>query len=134
MQFKGASAIITGGASGLGEGTARRLAAEGCKVGIFDLNEERGEALAKELGGVFAKVNVADVDSVKAGFEKVRAANGQERILVNCAGIGWAEKTARRFLGRYYRPPARQVCPGREHQPYRLVQLRRAGRRRHADP
>ena len=96
MQFKGASAVVTGGASGLGEGTARRLAAEGCKVAIFDLNAERGEALAKELGGVFAQVNVADVDSVKAGFAKARAANGQERILVNCAGIGWAEKTARR--------------------------------------
>ncbi|WP_439634721.1 SDR family NAD(P)-dependent oxidoreductase [Glycocaulis sp.] len=96
MQFKGASAVVTGGASGLGEGTVRRLAAEGCKVAIFDLNAERGEALARELGGVFAQVNVADVESVKAGFAKARAANGQERILVNCAGIGWAEKTARR--------------------------------------
>lgn len=96
MKFEGKAAIVTGGASGLGEGTARRLAAEGMNVTIFDLNEERGQAVAGEIGGVFAKVNVADVDSVKAGFETARAAHGQERILVNCAGIGWAEKTARR--------------------------------------
>lgn len=93
---KDIAAVVTGGASGLGEGTARRLAAGGAKVALFDLNEERGEALAKELGGVFCKVNVADEASVTAGFEKARAAHGQERILVNCAGIGWAEKTARR--------------------------------------
>src|SRR5690606_23269769 len=88
------SAIITGGASGLGAATARRLAKEGVKIGIFDLQEEKGEALAKELGGVFAKVNVTDEASVDAGFEKVRAAIGQERILVNCAGTGNAIKTA----------------------------------------
>jgi NAD(P)-dependent dehydrogenase (short-subunit alcohol dehydrogenase family) len=96
MKFQNTAAVVTGGASGLGEGTARRLAAEGCKVAIFDLNEARGEAVAAELGGVFAKVNVADPDSVRAGFQTARAAHGQERILVNCAGIGWAEKTARR--------------------------------------
>ncbi|MEP2828383.1 SDR family NAD(P)-dependent oxidoreductase [Parvibaculum sp.] len=90
------SAIITGGASGLGAATARRLAKEGVKIGIFDLQEEKGEALAKELGGVFAKVNVTDEASVDAGFEKVRAAIGQERILVNCAGTGNAVKTASR--------------------------------------
>lgn len=96
MKFQNTAAIVTGGASGLGEGTARRLAQEGCKVTLFDLNAERGEALATELGGVFAKVDVSDVDNVRAGFETARAAHGQERILVNCAGIGWAEKTARR--------------------------------------
>ena len=90
------SAIITGGASGLGAATARRLAKEGVKIGIFDLQEDKGEALAKELGGVFAKVNVTDEASVDAGFEKVRAAIGQERILVNCAGTGNAVKTASR--------------------------------------
>ncbi len=90
------SAIITGGASGLGEATARALAAKGVKVGIFDLNEERGEAVASELGGVFAKVNVTSEEDVDAGFEKVRAAIGQERILVNCAGTGNAIKTASR--------------------------------------
>lgn len=90
------SAVVTGGASGLGAATARRLAEKGVKVALFDLNEEKGEALAAELGGVFCKVNVTDDDSVDAGFAKARAANGQERILVNCAGIGNAVKTAKR--------------------------------------
>lgn len=90
------SAVVTGGASGLGAATARRLAEKGVKVALFDLNEEKGEALAAELGGVFCKVNVTDDDSVDAGFEKARAVNGQERILVNCAGIGNAIKTAKR--------------------------------------
>ena len=90
------SAIVTGGASGLGEATARGLAAKGAKVGIFDMNEERGKMVAKDIGGTFAKVNVADNASVDAGFNAVRAANGQERILVNCAGIGGAEKTVKR--------------------------------------
>ena len=90
------SAVITGGASGLGAATARRLAEKGVKVALFDLNEEKGEALASELGGTFCKVNVTEEDSVDAGFEKARGANGQERILVNCAGIGNAIKTASR--------------------------------------
>ncbi|MEC7291231.1 MAG: SDR family oxidoreductase, partial [Pseudomonadota bacterium] len=76
--------------------TARALAAQGVKVGIFDLNEEKGEAVAKELGGAFAKVNVTSEEDVDAGFAKVRAAIGQERILVNCAGTGNAIKTASR--------------------------------------
>lgn len=90
------SAVVTGGASGLGEATARRLAASGVKVTIFDLNDAKGEALAREIGGVFCKVNVADEASVDAGFEKARAAHGQERVLVNCAGVGNAIKTASR--------------------------------------
>ncbi len=90
------SAVITGGASGLGAATARRLAAKGVKCALFDLNEEKGEALAAELGGTFCKVNVTSDEDVDAGFEKARAANGQERILVNCAGIGNAIKTASR--------------------------------------
>ena len=91
------SAVITGGASGLGAATATKLAREyGVKVALFDLNEEKGEALAKELGGVFCKCNVTDEASVDAAFAKARAANGQERILVNCAGTGNAIKTASR--------------------------------------
>ena len=90
------SAVITGGASGLGAATARRLAAQGVKVALFDLNEAAGEALAKELGGVFCLVDVTKEDSVDAGFVKSRAAIGQERILVNCAGTGNAIKTASR--------------------------------------
>jgi NAD(P)-dependent dehydrogenase (short-subunit alcohol dehydrogenase family) len=92
----GISAVVTGGASGLGEATARALAAEGVKVAIFDMNEEKGEAVAKELGGVFCNVNVTDEAAVDAGFEKARAAVGQERILINCAGTGNAIKTASR--------------------------------------
>jgi NAD(P)-dependent dehydrogenase (short-subunit alcohol dehydrogenase family) len=90
------SAVITGGASGLGAATARALAAKGVKVALFDMNAEKGEALAAELGGVFCKVNVTSDEEVDAGFAKARAANGQERILVNCAGIGNAMKTASR--------------------------------------
>ena len=90
------SAVITEGASGLGAATARRLAAHGVKVALFDLNEAAGEALAKELGGVFCLVDVTKEDSVDAGFAKSRAAIGQERILVNCAGTGNAIKTASR--------------------------------------
>ena len=63
------TAIVTGGASGLGEATARGLAAKGVKVGIFDMNEERGKMVAGEIGGTFAKVNVADIESVEAGFK-----------------------------------------------------------------
>ena len=90
------SAVITGGASGLGAATATKLASYGVKVALFDLNAEKGEALAKELGGVFCQVNVTDDASVDAGFEKSRAAIGQERILINCAGTGNAIKTASR--------------------------------------
>jgi len=90
------TAVITGGASGLGEATARAFAAKGVKVGIFDMNAERGESVASDIGGVFAKVNVADEASVDAGFEAVRAKNGTERLLINCAGIGLGMKTAGR--------------------------------------
>ena len=90
------AAVITGGASGLGEATARALAEQGVKVAIFDMNEEKGEAVAKAIGGVFCKVNVTSDADVDAGFAKARAAHGQERILVNCAGTGNAAKTASR--------------------------------------
>ena len=90
-------AVITGGASGLGEATARLLASHGIKVGLFDVNVERGEALAHELGGVFCKVDVTSTADVDAAFAKSRAAIGQERILVNCAGVGGgAAKTVSR--------------------------------------
>ncbi len=87
------TAVITGGASGLGEAVARNLAASGAKVCLFDLNEATGQALAAELGGSFVKVDVSDPESVEAGFATARTAQGQERILVNCAGIGVAAKT-----------------------------------------
>jgi len=90
------AAVVTGGASGLGEATVRQLAAHGVKVAIFDMNEARGEEVAKEVGGVFCKCNVTSEDEVDAAFAKARAAHGQERILVNCAGTGNAAKTASR--------------------------------------
>ncbi len=96
MDLANSAAVVTGGASGLGAATARALAARGVKVAIFDLQADKGEALADEIGGVFCKVDVTSDDSVDAGFAAARAAHGQERILVNCAGTGNAAKTAGR--------------------------------------
>jgi NAD(P)-dependent dehydrogenase (short-subunit alcohol dehydrogenase family) len=90
------AAVITGGASGLGEATARLLAKDGVKVAILDMNKDKGEKVAAELGGVFCEANVTNEESVLAAFEKARKAHGQERILVNCAGTGNAIKTASR--------------------------------------
>lgn len=90
----GMAAIVTGGASGLGEATARALAEAGAKVAIFDMNAERGQSVAAELGGLFVPVDVSSGDSVSAGLNSARAAHGQERVLVNCAGIAIGEKTA----------------------------------------
>src|SRR5258708_12210702 len=87
------SAVITGGASGLGAATARRLAANGVKVALFDLNVEKGEALAAELGGVFCRVDVTSDDQVDAAFAKARAAIGQEPILANFPAPANAIKT-----------------------------------------
>lgn len=90
------AAVVTGGASGLGKATAAALRADGVKVALFDRDEERGRAAAEELGAVFCKVDVTSDESVDAGFAAARKVNGQERILVNCAGIGSAMKTASR--------------------------------------
>ena len=93
MKIDGTAAVVTGGASGLGEATARALAARGAKVAVFDRDVERGEKVAGEIGGVFCEVDVMSDDKVAAAFEKARAAHGQERILVNCAGVANAVKT-----------------------------------------
>jgi NAD(P)-dependent dehydrogenase (short-subunit alcohol dehydrogenase family) len=87
------AAIVTGGASGLGEATARMLAAQGAKVALFDMNAERGETVAREIGGLFCKVDVTDEGSIDAGLAAARAKHGQERILVNCAGIAPGMRT-----------------------------------------
>lgn len=88
------AAVVTGGASGLGAATARQLAAAGCKVAIFDMAD--GEAFASEIGATFHKADVTSEESLEAAFAAARAANGQERILVNCAGIAPVAKTVSR--------------------------------------
>jgi NAD(P)-dependent dehydrogenase (short-subunit alcohol dehydrogenase family) len=89
MQLDGIAALVAGGASGLGEATARELAARGARVTVADLNEERGAALAEELGGTFAQADVTDEAQVQAAVDSVEGL----RLAVSCAGIGWAERT-----------------------------------------
>jgi NAD(P)-dependent dehydrogenase (short-subunit alcohol dehydrogenase family) len=96
VNVAGAAAIVTGGASGLGAATARRLAALGAKVGVLDRDTARAHAVATEIGGIAAPCDVSDGDAVAAALATVRAAHGDARIVVNCAGIG----TARRVIGR----------------------------------
>ena len=96
MKINGVSAVVTGGASGLGEATARALAAKGAKVAIFDRDVERGTKVAGEIGGIFCEVDVTSDEKVGAAFDKARATHGQERILVNCAGVANAVKTVGR--------------------------------------
>ena len=89
MQLDGIGALVAGGASGLGEATARELAARGARVTVADLNEERGAALADELGGAFVATDVTDEAAVQAAVETVDGL----RFAVSCAGVGWAERT-----------------------------------------
>jgi 3-hydroxyacyl-CoA dehydrogenase / 3-hydroxy-2-methylbutyryl-CoA dehydrogenase len=95
MEIKGAGALVAGGASGLGAATSRMLAAAGAKVVIADLNAERGEALASEIGAEFAVADVTDPVAVEAAVERAATAEAGLRISVCCAGIGWAERLAR---------------------------------------
>lgn len=90
------AAVVTGAASGLGAATATALAAKGVKVGLLDVNEESGRELAARIGGTFARCDVTDEASVDSALTAVRAAHGQERILVNCAGIAIAKRIVRR--------------------------------------
>ena len=96
VEIKGTSAIVAGGASGLGEATVRRLHADGAQVLIADLNEQRGQALAAELGdgAAFHRTDVTDADSVAAAVAQAAACDGGLMISVCCAGISWAEKVA----------------------------------------
>ena len=96
MNINGIAAVVTGGASGLGEATARALAAKGAKVAIFDRDAERGEKVASEIGGIFCDCDVTSDDKVAAAFARAREAHGQERVLVNCAGVANAVKTVGR--------------------------------------
>jgi len=92
MQLDGIGALVAGGASGLGEATARELAARGARVTIADLDEERGGALADELGGAFVAADVTDESQVQAAVDAVEGM----RLAVSCAGIGWAERTVKK--------------------------------------
>jgi NAD(P)-dependent dehydrogenase (short-subunit alcohol dehydrogenase family) len=96
LKIEGCAAVVTGGASGLGLATVQALTNAGAKVAIFDRNETDGERAAQGVGGVFCRVDVTDAASIEAGFAKARAAQGQERILVNCAGTGEAIKSVSR--------------------------------------
>ncbi len=101
----GMAAVVTGGSSGLGRASAEALAAAGLKVAIFDLNEEAGQAIAEDIGGVFCKVDITSEEAVIAGFAKARAAHGQERVCVHCAQVSKGGKTLsyNRETGKYRR-------------------------------
>src|SRR5258706_1093556 len=96
MELNGTAAIVSGGASGLGEATARELAAAGCRVVVADLNEERGKTVADAIGGLFVRTDVCDEESVQAAVGAAASAGPPLRAVVNFAGIGLAART----LGR----------------------------------
>src|SRR4051812_39606787 len=96
MNVDGISAVVTGAASGLGEASARELARRGAKVAVFDRDANRGEQVAAEIGGVFCEVDVTSDEKVAAAFANARDAHGQERVLINCAGVANAAKTVAR--------------------------------------
>jgi NAD(P)-dependent dehydrogenase (short-subunit alcohol dehydrogenase family) len=95
MDISGAVGIVTGGASGIGAAVARALAARGTTVVVADLQEDKGRALADEIGGAFARVDVTSTDDIRAAVEQAEAL-GPLRVLVNSAGIGWAQRTVGR--------------------------------------
>jgi NAD(P)-dependent dehydrogenase (short-subunit alcohol dehydrogenase family) len=96
MDLKGTAAVVSGGASGLGEATARVLAAAGATVTVADLNEERGKRVAGEIGGQFARTDVSDEASVQAAVDAAAGTGEPLRVAVSCAGIGWAERLVSR--------------------------------------
>jgi NAD(P)-dependent dehydrogenase (short-subunit alcohol dehydrogenase family) len=96
MQIQGQAALVTGGASGLGEATARSLAAQGAKVAVLDRNAELAEKVASEIGGVACPCDITDPASVQAAIDKAAAAHGPARILMNVAGIGSAKRVVQR--------------------------------------
>jgi NAD(P)-dependent dehydrogenase (short-subunit alcohol dehydrogenase family) len=98
MELNGTGAIVSGAASGLGEATARGLAAAGCRVVVADLNEDHGKAVADEIGGIFVRADVADEQSVAGAVDAAvaAAAGAPLRVAVSCAGIGWAARTVAR--------------------------------------
>ena len=118
MQLKDQAAIVTGGASGLGAATARRLAAQGAKVAVCDLNAKLAETVAAEIGGVAVTCNVSDAASAEAAVAAAAKAHGPARVLVNCAGIG----VAKRVIGRDGADAARRFRQGDPGQSQRHLQ------------
>src|SRR5262245_45462629 len=96
MDIKGQAAIVTGGGSGLGAATAEKLASNGARVTLFDMNEETGRAHAAKIGATFIKVNVTDQANVADALAQAESKNGVARVLVNCAGIVFGSKTVGR--------------------------------------
>ncbi|HEV7368344.1 SDR family NAD(P)-dependent oxidoreductase [Arenibaculum sp.] len=96
MDVKGHAAIVTGGGSGMGAATARRLAAAGAKVALFDVNLDAADAVAREIGGIAVACDVSDAASAEAAVARAREAHGPARVAVNCAGVA----TAGRIVGR----------------------------------
>ena len=94
MQIQGSGALVVGGASGLGEATARRLAEQGAALTIADINADVGQRVAGELGAEFVQVDVREESQVEAAVAKAAEADGGLRIAVTCAGTGWAQKIA----------------------------------------
>lgn len=93
MQLKDLSVLVTGGGSGLGEATARAMAAKGAKVAVLDMKQVSAEKVAADIGGIALVADVSQEDPVKAAIAKAEAAHGVVRILVNCAGLANAIKT-----------------------------------------
>jgi NAD(P)-dependent dehydrogenase (short-subunit alcohol dehydrogenase family) len=108
MKVEGVSAIVTGGASGLGAATARLLSKLGAAVAVFDVNRSQGEALAQEVSGSFYYVDVTPQESVIEALQSVNRDCGVARVLVNCAGIGPPAKAVDR--ARSGLSPLRPVC------------------------
>jgi NAD(P)-dependent dehydrogenase (short-subunit alcohol dehydrogenase family) len=96
MDLNGVSAVVSGGASGLGEATVRALAAEGAKVVVADMNENKGKKVADEVGGVFVKTDVSNEEQVQAAVQAAVDTGAPLRVIVNSAGIGWASRTVGR--------------------------------------
>ena len=130
MDISGASAIVTGGASGIGAASARLLAERGAKVVVADLQEDKGKELADEIGGAFAKVDVTNTDDIINAVEMAKSM-GPVRVLVNSAGIGWAQRTVGKDGQFESAANLDALQEGHRHQPDR--QLRLHPPRRHGD-
>ena len=97
MELSGSSAVVTGGASGIGAAAARQLAARGAKVVVADLQEDAGNTVADQIGGAFCKVDVTNTDDIINAVE-MATSMGPLKALVNSAGIGWAQRTVGKDL------------------------------------